>query len=73
MHMENKTSARQAPETRGANRYYLVDEKTLNSYLYGTREVKVIDVNKVKRKVEGEQGMRCTYKLGNSQLFNSSI
>ncbi|XP_078367808.1 uncharacterized protein LOC144651717 [Oculina patagonica] len=55
--MENRISARleEAKETSGGKRYYIFDEKTVNSYLYGTREVRVIDVKKLKRKAEGEQ------------------
>lgn len=58
--MENRISARNenAKETSGGKRYHIFDEKTVNSYLYGTREVRVIDVKKLKRKAEGEQGMK---------------
>jgi len=62
--MENKIIKRHenAKETSGGNRYHLFDEKTLNSYLYGNSEVRAIDVQKLKRKAEGEKGMKFKYK-----------
>ena len=58
--MENNDSPRQE-QTRGkstANKYVLFDEKTINFFLYGNKEVRVIDVNKLKRKDENEQGKK---------------
>lgn len=63
--MENKISARHenAQETGGGNRFHVFDEKTLNFYLYGTRDVRIIDVKKLKRRAEEEQGIKCTFQL----------
>ena len=57
--MENKIITRHeiAKETSGGNRYHIFDEKTIISYLYGNREVRAIDVRKLRRKAEGEQGI----------------
>lgn len=61
--MENKVNTRHqnAKETSGGKRFHIFDEETLNAYLYGTREVRIIDAKKLKRKTEGEQGMKCTF------------
>lgn len=61
LHMENKIITRHenAKETSGGNRYHIFDEKTIVSYLYhGNCEVRAIDVRKLRRKAEGEQGMK---------------
>lgn len=73
--MENKIIARHenAKETSGGNRYHIVDEKTLFSYLYGTREIRAIDVQKLKRKAKGEQGMKCKFKAGHSDSYLKAL
>lgn len=55
--MDNKIITRHesAKETSGGNRYHIFDEKTVISYLYGNREIRSIDVQKLRRKAEGEQ------------------
>lgn len=58
--MESKVTPR--PEnTRdqiAGKRHLLFDEKTLNLLLYGTKESRLIDVNKLKRKAaEKDPGM----------------
>ena len=69
--MENKLIPRQknAKEISGGNRYDIFDEKTLISYLYGNREIRAVDVQKLKRKAEGEQGMTCKFKTGHSDSY----
>lgn len=60
--MENKATLKEENEREqsAGERYRLFDEKTLNFFLYGTKEVRVLDVNKLKRKAENEQGMKLT-------------
>ena len=64
--MENKIITRHenAKETSGGNRYQIFDEKTLICYLYGNREIRAIDAQKLKRRAEGGQGMKFKYKSG---------
>ena len=38
--------------------YFLFDEKTVEFFLYGNKELRIIDVNKLKRKAAGYQGMK---------------
>lgn len=58
--MEDKTGSKREDKKEycGGNGYCLIDERTLNLLLYGSREVRVIDVQKLKRKVEDEQGTK---------------
>lgn len=58
--MDNKIITRHenAKETSGGNRYHIFDEKTIISYLYGNREIRSIDVQKLRGKAEGVQGMK---------------
>lgn len=58
--MENTLITRHenAKETSGGNRCHTFDEKAIISYLYGNREIRAIDVQKLRRKAEGEQGMK---------------
>lgn len=66
--MEDKTGSKQEDKKEycGGNGYCLIDERTLNLLLYGSREVRVIDVQKLKRKVEDEQGGSSSKKQNNT-------
>lgn len=71
--MENKASqtlrAELKREKSPANKYFLFDEKTVEFFLYGNKELRIIDVNKLKRKAAGYQGMK---RLWN-QLLQSTL
>lgn len=60
--MENKASqtlrTEHKPEKSPVNKYFLFDEKTVEFFLYGSKELRIIDVNKLKRKAAGYQGMK---------------
>lgn len=62
--MEGQASLRQEllPEKSSANKYLLFDEKTINFFLFGSKDIRVIDVNKLKRKAENDPGIYIVWK-----------
>ena len=59
-------------KSTGKPGYLLFDEKTLNFFLYGTKKTRVIDVNKLKRKAENDQGMKFTTMYTSGQFIEFS-